>query len=188
MNNYYDNETFNVESFPLSPGSTCEFVECQFNGIDFTAHNFSRLKFIDCEFSECNLSNVDLRSTTLRDAVFKKSKLVGVNWCQAATLANISFYSSILDYGVFQSLNLKGTVFSDCKMSEVDFYEAQLTKAIFTDCLLTGAVFNKANLSEADFRGAREYYIDVRQTIVKKAKFSLPEALTLLSSLEISLE
>lgn len=188
MSDYYDNEFFYPENFPLASNDACEFVECHFNGIDFTEFNFSRLKFMDCEFIECNLSNVSFKNASFRDIEFKKSKLMGLNWSSAATLSNLSFYECILDYSVFQSLNLKGTVFSDCKMCEVDFYESQLTKASFADSFLKGAVFNKANLCEADLRGAKEYFIDVRYTQVSRAKFSLPEALTLLSSLEITLE
>ncbi len=188
MSDYYDNEIYYTENFPLSPNEACEFVECHFNGIDFTTYNFSRLKFLDCEFTECNLSNVSLKNASFRDAVFRKSKLMGLNWSEASTLSNLSFYESILDYSVFHSLNLKGVTFSDCRMCDVDFYESQLQKSSFADSYLRGALFNKANLSEADLRGAKEYFIDVRQTQVTRAKFNLPEALTLLSSLEITLE
>ena len=73
-------------------------------------------------------------------------------------------------------------------MKEVDFYEANLSKADLSESLLTHATFNKTNLSGADLRGAKEYFIDPRLCNVKKAKFSMPEALTLLNSLEIVLE
>lgn len=188
MSEYYDNEIFNAENFPLKPDDACEFVECHFKGIDFTEYNFSRLKFLDCEFTECNLSNVSLKNANFRGVIFKKSKLIGLNWSIVNTLMSASFQESILDYSVFHSMNLKGAVFSDCKMCDVDFYESQLMKSSFVDCLLKGALFNKANLADSDFRGASEYFIDVRQTQVTRAKFSLPEALTLLTSLEIILE
>lgn len=73
-------------------------------------------------------------------------------------------------------------------MHEVDFYEAKLMKSSFSGCTLKGASFNKANLTDVDFRNATEYFIDVRDSIVTGAKFNLPEALTLLSSLKITIE
>lgn len=188
MEEYFDNEIYYVENFPPLIDGHAEFSECHFNGIDFTDYNFSRMKFLDCEFIECNLSNVSLTNASFRDVVFRKSKLLGLNWSPVNTLSNVSFLESLMDYSVFQSLNLKGVVFSVCKMCDVDFYESQLVKSTFTDCYLRGAVFNKANLSESDFRGAKDYFIDVRVTQVTKAKFSLPEGLTLLSSLDITLE
>ena len=48
--------------------------------------------------------------------------------------------------------------------------------------------FSKTNLSGADFRGARNYYIDVRNNNVKKARFALPEAMSLLGSFEVIIE
>lgn len=123
-----------------------------------------------------------------RGVSFKKSKLIGINWTQASTQAACHYAESLLDYGIFQGINLKGFSFVDCKILEVDFSEAQLSKSSFTGSILRGSNFNKANLSEADFRGASEYLIDVRYSTIKNAKFSLPEALTLLSSLEIIVE
>lgn len=52
-------------------------------------------------------------------------------------------------------------------------------------CMLLGTSFNKADLSEADLTGSTNYFIDVRYTNIKKAKFSMPEAMSLLTSLEI---
>lgn len=189
MPDYFDNIHFDAESFAaLKSEGSFEFVECHFNGVDFDRHNLGRMKFLDCHMSECNLSNQSAKSSTFRDVSFTKSKLIGMNWSEASTFSSIAFSECILDYSVFHSMNLKGIKFSACRMCEVDFYESELINADFSDCLLKGATFNKASLHGADFRGAREYYIDVRQTNVKKAKFSLPEALSLLSSLEIIVE
>ena len=82
-------------------------------------------------------------------------------------------------------MNLKGAIFHECRMHEVDFFEAQLVKSSFRKCSLEAASFNKANLTEADFSLSYGYFIDVRHTKVTKAKFSLPEAVSLLHALEI---
>lgn len=188
MDRYFENNIFNAEDFSFESKDSGEFVGCHFIGIEFSEFNFSRLKFLDCEFVECNLSNVSLKNASFRGASFKKSKLIGLNWSEASVLASCTYSDSILDYSVFHSMNLKNFIFSDCKMMDVEFSESQLVKAQLTRCMLRGASFNKANLSEADLRGSTEYFIDVRYTNIKKAKFSMPEALTLLSSLDIILD
>jgi uncharacterized protein YjbI with pentapeptide repeats len=188
-NNYFDEEIFNEESFqkilPLRQG---EFVGCTFSSIDFTSVNLAVHKFIECKFENCNLSNVSVKNTTFRDCHFSKCKLVGINFAETATLSTPQFHECVLDYAVFQSLNLSGCQFKTCSMKEVDFYECNLTKSSFTNSSLEAAVFNKANLKEADLRGAYDYSIDPKETILRKARFNLPEALCLLRSLDIILE
>lgn len=148
----------------------------------------SALKFIDCKFNECNFSNLSMKSCLIRGASFLRSKAVGVDWTGSSGLNGASFNECILDFGVFQNMNLKSCKFIDCRIHEADFYESSLIKAEFCHSSLEGTVFNEADLREADFRGAREYNIDVRTTKVSKAKFSTNEAVSLLSSLGIILE
>jgi fluoroquinolone resistance protein len=188
MNNYFENNIFNEADFPKSFDGNVEFIECQFHGIDFTIYNFSRFKFIDCEFKKCDFNNISVRGSTFRGPKFVDSKLMGVNWTQASTFLGPAFKDCLLDYSLFQSMNLKSVIFKDCKMSEVDFYEAQCMKASFCGSSLYGSTFNGANLSEADFRGATEYSINVKETTVGKAKFSMPEAVSLLSALNIVID
>jgi fluoroquinolone resistance protein len=180
--------SFNAEDFSHDSSINAEFVGCQFIGIDFSEFNFSRLKFLDCTFSECNLSNASLKSGVFRGVSFKKSKLIGLNWTETTTLASCTYADCIMDYGVFHSMNLKGFSFINCKMMEVEFWDSQLAKSSLTGCMLRGSAFNKADLSGADLRGSTDYFIDVRFTNVKKAKFSMPEAMALLSSLEIIID
>ena len=44
------------------------------------------------------------------------------------------------------------------------------------------------NLSSADFSGAQNYQIDANENTIKKAIFSLPEALSLLSTFDIKIQ
>lgn len=188
MSQYFENSIFNAEDFSHDSSTSAEFVGCQFIGIDLSDFNFSKLKFLDCTFSECNFSNASLKSGVFRGVSFKKSKLIGLNWTEATTVASCSYSDCIMDYCVFHSMNLKGFSFIDCKMMEVEFADSQLVKSVITGCMLRGSSFNKADLSGVDLRGSTEYFIDVRFTNVKKAKFSMPEAMSLLSSLDVVIE
>ncbi len=85
------------------------------------------------------------------------------------------------------NLSLQHTIFKNCLLKEVDFSESDLHKAQFENCDLMGAVFRQTNLQGADFSSAKNYMIDPQFNRIKKAKFSLPEAASLLVGLGIEL-
>jgi uncharacterized protein YjbI with pentapeptide repeats len=70
----------------------------------------------------------------------------------------------------------------------VNFNEADLTRGVFTRTDFLNSVFSSTNLTQADFRKAFNYGIDFNFNILKKAQFSLPEAMSLLTSLDIILK
>jgi uncharacterized protein YjbI with pentapeptide repeats len=71
---------------------------------------------------------------------------------------------------------------------EVDFSGATLEGAAFVDSDLSGARFVRTRLSGADFRSARNYRIDPTANRLAGARFSLPEAISLLGAFDIVLE
>jgi uncharacterized protein YjbI with pentapeptide repeats len=75
-----------------------------------------------------------------------------------------------------------------CEAKEVDFIETNFSHGDFKNTDFEKSRFFKTNLTGADFKGAINYSIDVKNNIIKNARFSLPEALSLLSSLEIILD
>lgn len=100
----------------------------------------------------------------------------------------MDFEGCRLDHGTFISLDLKGTSFIRAKARHLDFESADLTKANFSDADLEGARFVSCDLTEANFVGAENYQIDAAQNTLHKTRFSLPEAVALLHSLDIVLE
>jgi fluoroquinolone resistance protein len=186
---YYDSITFNSDNQDLIfQKGYFEFVDCQFDSLDMTELVFRNMKFVDCTFSKCNLSNANFSSSTLRSPVFKNSRLLGINWCSCDTFSTPKFTDCQLDYSVFMGLKLSQSIFEGCSLKDVDFSEADLVKSNFYQSSLENASFNKANISQADFRAAKDYNIDPRFTLLKKTKFSMPEAMTLLRSMDIILE
>ena len=71
-------------------------------------------------------------------------------------------------------------------MSSYD--EADLSKVNFQGTDLNRSLFYNTNLTAADLGQARNYQIDPGTNILKQAKFSLPEVLGLLHSMDIVLE
>jgi uncharacterized protein YjbI with pentapeptide repeats len=187
--NYFDEKIFKNTIPPeLISFKDCEFINCVFELIDFSNMNLSLAKFIDCKFVKCNLSNVSVKNATFRDVNFSDCKLIGIIWSECVTLSSPVFRNSLLDFCVFQSMKLKCVIFENCTMKEVDFYETDFSKSFFTGSDLHKTNFSKANLASSDFRDAHDYFINIKDTNVKNAKFNLPEALSLLSNLDIILE
>jgi uncharacterized protein YjbI with pentapeptide repeats len=76
----------------------------------------------------------------------------------------------------------------NCVAIEVDFRDADLSKADFTGSDLSNSIFISTNLREADLSQARNYSIDPGKNTLSQTKFSLPEAMSLLYSMDIVLE
>jgi uncharacterized protein YjbI with pentapeptide repeats len=70
---------------------------------------------------------------------------------------------------------------------DVDFREADLSQADFAGTDLSDSMFVNTDLTEADLSRARNYHIDPSQNVLRQARFSLPEAMSLLYSLDIVL-
>lgn len=165
-----------------------ELVGYEFADINLTDGNFKSAVFIDCKFTKCNLSNVSLLNVVLRGVVFESCNLMGINWTEVRKSSSYSFIECKLDYGCFQSMDLRNMKFESCSLREADFSQANLSKAQFGGSNLAGASFSGVNIEKADFRGARNYFIDPRFAKLKEAKFSFPEALVLIQALGVEVE
>ena len=175
------------KSLPENP-QEMEFIDCTFIGVNFSDQSVKNSKFIDCKFNSCNCSGLNVLNTTFRDSQYENSKLMGINWSLANTISNLMILNSQLDFSVFQNLDLSQSVFENSSVREVDFSDSKLVKAKFVECNLAGSIFNGCDLSGADLSSALDYTIDPNFTKLKKAKFSMPEAMSLLRSLDIIIE
>ena len=76
----------------------------------------------------------------------------------------------------------------NCEAKEVEFTEADLSQGNFSGTDFENSQFAKTNLAKADFRGAKNYFLDIRHSNIKKARLSMPEALSLLTSLDVIID
>lgn len=76
----------------------------------------------------------------------------------------------------------------NCEAKETDFTDTDLSYGDFKNTDFEKSRFFKTNLSYADFKGAKNYFIDTKNNTLKKTRFSLPEALSLLNTLDIILD
>ena len=93
-----------------------------------------------------------------------------------------------LRHCVFFGLDLKGFDFSGADLSGSFFDDCGLKEASFAGCQLQGTTFSQNDMTGADFRGAVDYFFSLEGNRVKDARFSLPEAVNLLSALGIKIE
>ena len=85
----------------------------------------------------------------------------------------------------FTDLNLKKRVFCKNQILECDFYNTELSESDFSETTLTDTVFENCNLTKANFSDAKDYQIRPSINKIKKAIFTMPEAVTLLKELDI---
>jgi fluoroquinolone resistance protein len=168
--------------------SNKEFEECIFEKINLTGCTFSRCKFINCKFIECMFSAIKPTDSMFNDAEFTDSKIIGFDWTMVKSVYGLSFHNSQINYSNFRFLKLQKLKLINCIAKEVDFTEADLSEGDFTGTDFEGSRFFKTNLSKANFKLAKNYFIDIKTNILKKAVFSYPEAMNLLQTLDIIVE
>jgi uncharacterized protein YjbI with pentapeptide repeats len=169
-----------------------EFTGCTFTNCSLVEAVLRDCRFVSCRFVGCDLSLVQLPGSSFVTTRFEKTRLLGVNWTlahwPAAGLGNpVGFWGCGLNHSTFIGLSLHGLQLIDCAAIEVDFREADLAEADFGGSDLSGSLFMHTNLQAADLSRARDYTINPAENQLKGAKFSLPEAMTLLFSLDIGL-
>ncbi len=169
-----------------------EFYDCTFTRCSFVEATLKRCRFVHCTFRDCDLSLVRLADCVIADTTFEACRLVGIDWTQVSWSAvrlgePLRFVNCDLHHSTFIGLNLRGLVLKDCRAVDVDFREADLTRATFAGTDLSESLFLHTDLTRADLSAACNYRISPAQNALTGAKFSLPEALSLLTSMDIEL-
>lgn len=165
-----------------------EFENCIFEKCIFIECTFENCRFIDTNFFGCSISANKPYNSQFTNIVFKDSKIMGFDWTKARSVRLLTFECCDISYSNFSFLKLSNLKLVGCIAKEVSFNETDLTNGLFTKTDFLNSVFLNTNLTKADFRKAFNYGIDFNFNILKKAKFSLPEAASLLKSLDIMLE
>jgi uncharacterized protein YjbI with pentapeptide repeats len=164
------------------------FDESVFKNCNFSETQFKRCTFRDCQFENSDLSLVTVEYSSFLRSKFEGSKLIGINWAKISRLQRVEFRNCNMSYATFMELDLQHLIMTDCLAKETTFAETNLSNANFAHTDFSDSRFVRTNLTQADFRGAKNYFIPIDQNILKKTKFSMPEALSLLDGLDIILD
>lgn len=186
-NNYY-HKKFKKLNLTKQIIKDLEFEECQFFDCSFVDCKLERCRFYNCKFEDSMLSAIIPTDSLFVEVKFVKSKVIGFDWTKTENIQEISFTNCQINYSNFRLLKLPKLIMTDCEAKEVDFTETNLAEGNFQETDFEKTIFFKTILTKADFRGATNYYIDARLNNIKKAYFSLPEALALLNSLDIIID
>jgi fluoroquinolone resistance protein len=188
----YADQTFREVHVEHGEIVSSEFYDCVFVRCSFVESVFRKCGFVNCAFRECDLSLVQVPESRFSSSRFENTKVIGVNWTEADWATTglgdpMGFLKCAISHSTFIALRLKGIQIRDCVAVDVDFREADLAQADFGGTDLSKSMFGKTDLSEADLSRARNYSIDPGRNVLKGAKFSLPEAMSLLHSMDIVL-
>lgn len=188
-NEIYETIHFKNDNFTYAEAAEATFTHCQFDNCDFTGAELMESSFESCTFRECNFSLVQLKGARLNKVIFENSKVMGIhfNLCSHFALG-FDFKACHVQSCIFMELALRQISFQECQIVDCDFYKTDLTQANFNRAVFQGAIFEQTVLVKADFREAVGYNINPNNNKVKKAKFSLPEVVTLLDHLDIVID
>jgi fluoroquinolone resistance protein len=188
----YTDQIFRLAQLDLAELVNSEFYDCSFENCSLVETTVRNCRFVNCLFEQCDLSLVQLPGTRFSATRFAESRLVGVNW----TLADwettklgtpIGFRDCTINYATFIGLSLPRIEITGCSAVDVDFRDADLSRATFAGTDLAQSLFGNTDLTEADLSQARNYEINPGQNIVQRARFAMPEAMSLLYHLDIIL-
>ncbi len=183
-----ENQTILKESFDAQSLMKAEFSECVFENCSFKETDFRNASFSECVFKGCNLHLVKMDGCSYKDVIFEECKIVAGDFYKADLhLLLVQFKRCALIGCNFSSMKLKMTNFSESKIKDCIFTEAQLSGANFKETDLLGSIFHQTDLSNANFTNAINYSIDPKTNILRKAKFSVPEVVSLLSAFDIQI-
>jgi fluoroquinolone resistance protein len=177
-NVFISDETLNKKTFEECYFDHCSFINCQ----------MAKCKFINCRFESSVFSAVIPMNCVFQVPRFFRCKLMGMDWTRSTELSEPDIKECQLNYSNFKLLNIPGAKIVNCEAKEVDFIETDLSKSDLRQTDFENSRFFKTNLSSADLRGAKNYSIDIKVNVLKKTRFSLPEAMLLLNSLDIIIE
>ncbi len=186
----YADQTFKRINYAGQQISQRVFDNCIFSACTFTETVFSNCQFRDCTFRDCDLRLAQLPGSTFINVRFEQSKVTGINWAntnwaKGGLFTPVHFTECDISYSGFVGLDLKKIQIVRCVAKDADFADANMMQANCTDTDFAGSRFLHTNLTEADFTNATGYTITASMNTLRKAKFSLPEAIRLLYGLDI---
>src|SRR5512140_2697779 len=127
----FQDQTFADLALEAAELSGKDFLRCTFRGAKLPQSRWEGDRLEDCLFEDCDLSRLRPAPRTLSGVVFRRSKLMGVEWSRIPNPA-VSFEECDLRYGAFLDMVLKGAQLKGCKAAEGTFSGCDLTRADFT--------------------------------------------------------
>ena len=187
--NEFQNELFSNVNLENQTITSKLFFSCEFRNCNFSYTDFESTLFEECSFLNCNFSLSKIFKTQIRGVVFNSCKIMGIDFTRCdALMIDISINECNVKSCIFSGLCLKKTIFCKSDLIECDFVNTDFSETDLSRSDFSGSLFHNTNLFKANLTDCINYNIDPLRNNIKKAKFSLPEALTLLNAFEIFIQ
>ncbi len=132
----WENSNFKETNFQSSNLSNSEFIDCDLENPDFSwPTTLDNVKFLKCKINESAFSTPMFSSNKF---IFHQSRLT-----------KITFKTYRTRHGSL-TVNLSGSIFKDCELSEIEFNGRILEKVDFSGSKIINSNFKGANLVDAD--------------------------------------
>lgn len=149
--------------------------------------------FVNCRFENCTVISLEAKYSEIKNGDFQRCNLIGVHWEElfptgkyACPIEQIK--NCCLKYNTFADADFRKADFSDNIIQESMFDGCDLQESNFQNCRLEKTQFTRCDIRKSDFRNSSGYVIDIVSNKLKQAKFSYPEVVRLLNSLEIQID
>jgi len=115
--------------------------------------------------------------------------MLGINFEECSQFGlSFRFDECNLSHASFFGGKFRKTMFTKSRLHEVIFTESDLVNSVFDECDLSRAVFDQTHLEGADFRTSFNFAINPNQNRMKRSRFSLTGAASLLESFGIRID
>ncbi len=193
QNEYYEEQSIKNKKFQNTIIENCTFADCNFENCTFESCQIKNCFFVNCKFQNCNIISLTSKHSEIKNAAFKKCNLIGVHWNELLPTGKYAhcidcLKDCYLKYNTFAEMSFIKFDFSTNIIQECMFEECNLQESSFKDCRLEATEIYRCDIRKADFRGAMGYVIDISSNKLKQAKFSFPEVVNLLNTLEIKID
>ncbi|MCF7919385.1 MAG: pentapeptide repeat-containing protein [Candidatus Cloacimonetes bacterium] len=181
-----ENEIFDVENIPVVWEDVYSY--CKFRNLDLTAIDLSGREFIECEFEDCNISLTRIAGIKMHTVTFRNCRVQGVDFTKIDRLiTEMNFNNCQIRECNYSGLELKGISFLGSEISNTDFINSDLSSAVFRNVNFREVVFHNTDLKKASFLGAKGYRINPMTNEIKGGIFDLPEVVSFLEYLQITI-
>ena len=183
----YQDEIFEKIIAVASTHVAVTFSDCHFKNCDFSDSLFDGCGFRNCLFENCKVNLLRLSGSEFAGCEYSSCDMTGIDWTAASLpklrlCCPLTFAGCRLNHSSFIGLDLQELRAIDCQLKDTDFRNALLQKAVFKGCDFLNSLFGNTDLRAADFSGARNYLINIAANKCQNTKFSMPDALNLLTS------
>ena len=165
---YFEGQVIREKKIQSETMEYFKFIDCDFENCSFEDCKIINCTFVNCKFYNCNIVSLSAQYSEIKNAEFKKCNLIGIHW---GGLLPSGKYARALEK--IENCYLKYNTFSDMNLKKFDFSGNIIQESLFDEC---------------DLKESRGYIIDIPSNKLKQAKFSYPEVVSLLDSLEIEID